>query len=175
MYPTAQCLYLFYEACRATVSWRKESKSMKSENDPYVVAKINRAKTSKGLSNSRCLSVGHRRISGQVLPNEPTCTNLRMVASPFCCSAAWQIYDEDRNCLWCFRQISGEELNSEASPGPKLQTDKFSIFVRMHNVFQKKLEHLKANSTLISSKGELLKMAPKRDGGLFRSNTRLSY
>ena len=54
---------------------------MKFENDPYVVAKINRAETSKGLSNSRCLSEGHRRISGEVLPSEST--NLRMVASPF--------------------------------------------------------------------------------------------
>lgn len=40
------------------------------ENDPYVVAKINRAKTSKGPRNSRCLSEGRRRISGEVLPNE---------------------------------------------------------------------------------------------------------
>ena len=54
---------------------------MKFGNDPYVVAKINRAEISKGLSNSRCLSEGHRRISVEVLPNEST--NLRMVASPF--------------------------------------------------------------------------------------------
>lgn len=27
----------------------------------------------------------------------------------------------------------------------------------------------------LPSKGELLKITPKRDGGLFRSNTRLSY
>ena len=27
----------------------------------------------------------------------------------------------------------------------------------------------------LPSKGELLKIAPKRDGGLLRSNTRLSY
>lgn len=68
VYPTAQCLYLFYEACGALVSWCKESKSTKSENDRYVVAKINRAKTSKGSRNRRCLSEGRGRISGEVLP-----------------------------------------------------------------------------------------------------------
>lgn len=110
VYPTAQCLYLFYEACGALVSWCKESKSTKFENDPYVVAKINRAKTSKG----------RRRISGEVLPNEPTCINLRMVASPLSCSATWQVYDEDKNCLSCPRWISGEELEQRSIAWTKI-------------------------------------------------------
>ena len=120
VYPTAQCLYLFYEACGALVSWCKESKSTKFENDPYVLAKINRAKTSKGPRNSRCLSEGRRRISGEVLPNEPTCINLRMVASPLSCSATWQVYDEDKNCLSCPRWISGEELKQRSIAWSKI-------------------------------------------------------
>lgn len=119
-YPTAQCLYLFYEACGALVSWCKESKSTKFENDRYVVAKINRAKTSKGPRNSRCLSKGRRRISGEVLPNEPTCINLRMVASPLSCSATWQVYDEDKNCLSCPRRISEEELKQPSIAWTKI-------------------------------------------------------
>ena len=119
-YPTAQCLYLFYEACGALVSWCKESKSTKFENDRYVVAKINRAKTSKGPRNSRCLSKGRRRISGEVLPNEPTCINLRMVASPLSCSATWQVYHEDKNCLSCPRRISEEELKQPSIAWTKI-------------------------------------------------------
>ena len=49
-----------------------------------------------------------------------TCINLRMVASPLSCSATWQVYDEDKNCLSCPDWISGEELKQPSIAWTKI-------------------------------------------------------
>lgn len=126
-----------------SVSWRKACEAVTFEIDYYVVAvqwqddwpslpknrplaekrlRWTKQKTGKGPSNSRGTSQGPRRLSQKVHSSSVTkwtYTHLRIVAFLFPRCTTWQVYGENKDCLWCLRWISGKKFKQRSTPWTK--------------------------------------------------------
>ena len=138
-----------------TAAWRKVSKSIKFENDHYVVAVPWRNErpslpnnrplaekrlesTERKLAKNPEIAESYQKVIEEYLeknyirrvpPDEPTPTE-EWLLPHFPVVRADRTTTETRIVFDGSAKFQGKSLNSEALPGPKLQADMFSILVR---------------------------------------------